>query len=652
MADLYSVIQGIEPDQQDIIEAELLARQILSSKYPDLDLREGTAVRDLAIRPSAFILALVKKGLNYYFSQNTIAGIDNSTSEEIVDGLLGNLFLTRNSGTYAVINARLYFAQQKTVSISSGTSFSTDGSLLFYPAASLAIPEAALQYDSYADEWYVDIDLVASDKGEDYNLTSGSLLYFSNFDPYFLHAEINYLSQKSTAAETNLEFISRSSSAISTRNLINIPSVTSRLQQAFNYLDKLEISGMGSSSMYRDQALVNGKRGVSRTANSAEMTDSDLTLTINLPAHGFIVGQTVEIVEEGGALVLRYVNVSQIVDINTFKVWIGFSAPHHTMGTTYVTAIDPDMWVHQGGCVDVYCGNEILVAQEQFTANSDGVITISGPSYKWFRVAGADDTIPNGTPYTIKFQGQVSRADASFSQDSDGVVTCTLIGHCLVEGRNVKVVGWPNTTSSNVWRVSSVLDGNTFELGKKSIFSIGTGLTPLIYYTDPYTDTGFSTRQNMYLDFGSSYAGGIASFRVTRFDKVPAVQAYLDSPENRVLCADYLARGFDISVVNLSLVTYAESAPLSGTISSLTSEYLQSLTPGEPLVVSDLVAKLVDNGVPSLQLPVTVTVNSYNKDMLGPINYTVTDQLTPASTESTFIVGAVSITQATQPAAP
>ena len=64
MADLYSVITGIQPDQQDIVEAELFARQILEAKFPDLDLREGTAIRDLVLRPSALLLAICKKGFN------------------------------------------------------------------------------------------------------------------------------------------------------------------------------------------------------------------------------------------------------------------------------------------------------------------------------------------------------------------------------------------------------------------------------------------------------------------------------------------------------------------------------------------------------------------------------------------------------------
>jgi len=246
MADLYSVIEGIEPDQQDILEAELVARQILSAKFPDLDLREGTALRDLTLRPAAFLLAICSKGFSSFFQDNTIAGITDQSDQTLVDNLLGNFFLTRNTGTYAVINARLYFARQKSVTVGSGVSFSTDGSKLFFPATTVVVPDGSLLYDSYQNEYYIDIDLIASEKGESYNLAEGSLLYFSNFDPFFLHAEINFLVTKSLPAETNTEFISRAGTAISTRNLINVPSIDSKIKADFNYVKKVLTIGRGS----------------------------------------------------------------------------------------------------------------------------------------------------------------------------------------------------------------------------------------------------------------------------------------------------------------------------------------------------------------------------------------------------------------------
>jgi hypothetical protein len=264
MSDFFTTIAGIEPSAADVQAAELFAKQVLSSKYPDLDLREGTGLRDLVLRPNALLLAMIKKGLEYYFEQRTIGSVTNDTSEEIVDDLLSNFFLTRKTGDYSIINARLYFAKQKSVSLSSATSFSTDGALLFYPSESLTVSANSLSYDNDKKEWYFDINLVAAEIGTSYNLTSGSLLYFANFDVYFLHAEINYLVSESLNAETNLEFVARAESAISTRNLINTPSIKAKLEADLNYAKNVVVVGKSDPLMHRDQLEIAGRTYSSR----------------------------------------------------------------------------------------------------------------------------------------------------------------------------------------------------------------------------------------------------------------------------------------------------------------------------------------------------------------------------------------------------
>src|SRR3954466_6185061 len=102
MADLYSVLPGIQVSSDEIMEGELLATQILQAKFPDLDLREGTGARDLVIRPLGTGLAMLNKALLFYFVQNTISGVNDDTPAEIVDKILSNWFLTRIQGTQSI----------------------------------------------------------------------------------------------------------------------------------------------------------------------------------------------------------------------------------------------------------------------------------------------------------------------------------------------------------------------------------------------------------------------------------------------------------------------------------------------------------------------------------------------------------------------
>lgn len=644
MADLYSVITGLEPAQQDIVEAELLARQIVQAQFPDLDLREGTAARDLTIRPAAFLLALCKTAFDYYFSQNTLAGVTDDTPTEIVDGILGNLFLTRNEGTSAIINARLYFAIQKSVSIPSGTSFSTDGQLLFFPATSLSIPSTSMLYDSYEEEWYVDVDLTAGATGSGYNISTGSLLYFSNFDPYFLHAEINFLSATSIDSESNTQFIARASSAVSTRNLINIPSVQFALNANFNYLGRITTIGAGSEYMSRDQALIRGQVGATKLSTSAAFTSGTSRIRIVIPGNGYLLGQTLNASEQGGNIVIKYATIVNIVDADTFDIPVGFTVGYSVLNNFYITPVENDIYIHQGGCVDVYCGDDVYSQPEQYTLDSNGDAVVTGPAYKFTRINGSGDTVTTSAGYTITSNTYLTVPNVIVDQTTNpGQLTVTVPSHAIVFQRIVQLVGWPNQASSPYYSVTGVPDGNTVLLGAGlPMYEVEEGITPLVKYTNPYLDKGFSADQTVTVSFGFSYAGGLASFQVNRISYVTDVQNYLDLSTSRSLCGDYLARGFDVYELSFSLVVYGTLLPTTGAISAILEPYFASLQPGTELVLSNVVAQLSAGGITSLQSPIGCTFSFYGKDLFNIPDVPVTDRLQVGAL-SMYIVGNITV---------
>lgn len=256
IVDLFSFLPGLQVTENELLEAELLSQQILQAQYPDMDIREGTAIRDLVIRPNATLLALLNKAILYYFAQNTIENVTDETTPAFVDKLMSNWFLTRKQGSKAIVNARLAFARQKSINLSSDVYFSVDGEIKFFPISDTVVSAEELSYDAYNNEYYVYVDLEAEREGTGSNISTGSLLYFSNFDPYFLHGEINFLRQTATNSETNTEFITRAGDAISTRNLINQPSIASNLLEAFPLLQTVKSVGYGDSEMLRDKVKI------------------------------------------------------------------------------------------------------------------------------------------------------------------------------------------------------------------------------------------------------------------------------------------------------------------------------------------------------------------------------------------------------------
>lgn len=797
MASLYSVLPGLTLTQQEVAQAELLAQQILSAAYPDLDLRLGTGLRDMVLRPAAMLLALVGKGLDSYFSQNTIEGVTDTTPTDIVDSIMSSWFINRNLGTRAVINARLYFARKKNVSVTSDVYFSPDNTLKFFPAQSATFSADSMSFDSYQNEYYIDMDLTAESEGTNYNLGQGSLLYFSNFDPYFLHAEINYLKDSSVSSETNSEFIARSKTAISTRNLINNPSIDSNLKEQFNYLTNIVPIGTGDPEMIRDQlqAVFTPKLPQLLTA----LSSSGVTAIATLADHGFNSGQTITV---SGAVPTIY-NGNYIITVtspSTFTYTLPTSSTTVTILPT-VQEVNSPILIHNGGMVDVYCGDSLSTSIVQLTTDAFGKAELTGAIYDFTRSSisggGSNDTIPfyasitpsstmvnaasgyisvsatahgltnsdvvtisgitqtlniqsiscsgitvtvvspshgltssvsatiqgvtpsqyNGTytvnvvdantlsyyvPSNISSSGSGSNmqlANPSLSgvfsisvlglnnfnilmpglwvngtttnsiviqydvkytvsnsylqQQTINSITCVgttvtvnISNHGITSNRYVTISGVTPSSYNGTWLVTDLVNKDQFQFTVPSnIASAGTG-TMICTSVIPWYDYGYSSRQSLTLDFGSQFANSTASFQISYFDNVDSVQSYLEDASNRVLCGDYLARGFNLYLLDINVVAYNGQTPSTQTVTDSIKKYISTLSPGQIFVLSEVTAQLSADGITNIQTPIGVTYKKYTRDLIPVVSGTITDYLDPNDRTNIFVLNSVNTSNA------
>lgn len=801
----YSSVTSLTPDSSEILEAELLVKQILEAQYPDMDFREGTGIRDLVVRPAAFAYALLKKANDYHFTQNTLVGVTDASPSSMIDDILSNWFITRKTGSYSVINARLYFSRVKTITLPSTVWFSTDNSLRFYPQSAAVYPPAALSYDANQNEWYLDVDLIAGSTGTDYNLGSGSLLYFSSFDPYFLHAEINYLVSESSNAETNTEFIKRSESAISTRNLINTRSIDFQLKDVFNYMDRIVSVGFGSPDMYRDMVKAVFDPEDPRRVVSMVKVSPNL-VTVALAEHGFNPGQVLTFSNGAPAEYLGQGTVITVLSTGVFTC----SLPNVSAETGPVTMMPQvqsytsPTYIHQGGKVDVYCDSSTSSSIEQIVLDSSGVGTISGAVIDLTRSPTSGGVEEDTVPLTIainctnpSLSGQVlsfSSTDsaklyigkplnaAGLSQKlsissitcSSRIATLTVANHGFPIGSSVQVevsgvtpsgyngvysayitgtssmyvqlaynvfengsgtmllsnpianqdfnvtsLSPLRATGRNLWTAPGVitnlsqlslsiaveymllrkdlrtlsgvsylsdvehtsftyqnhgvmvgkylsvsLDGLSWQVAKvvsatnhafqvRAISGFASG-TCYVKLQETSKDLGFSDRGELYADFGTAYANHTASFEVERFSHIGSIQAYLDRDDVKIVCADYLARGFNYYKVDISLVSYDLAAVDSSKISSGLDTLFAGMAAGEALAVSEITEVIVNAGISKFQTPVGVTATLYHRDhpqyLPGTFNQSVQvlDYLDPFDNTCVFVLGNVSIEYVSQ----
>lgn len=605
--DLFSYFPGLELSQDELLRSEIFTQQLLSEKFPDMDLREGTAVRDLVIRPSATLLGLINKALLFYFSQNTLSGVTNDTPQAFVDQILSNWFLERKTGSKSLINVRLYFAKAKSVTLFANSFFSPNNVLRYYPESTMVISQDDLTYEPNINQYFIDIDLIAEKPSKEYDLSNGSLLYFSNFDPYFLHAEINYIKERSQDIESNLDFIGRAKTAISTRNLVNIPSIVSNLQDTFSTISSITPVGFGNPLLLRDKRVVS---------------------------------------VDGSA--------------------------------------DP-MWIHLGGMVDVYCRANISSSVIQLTTDSLGKIIVSGPIYKIVRSptsgSGSPDTLSVDAPFVIKSRSVVESVvvDGNLTSSlTTGYLTLPM--HGLSAGERIEIVGADQPEYNGVFIVS-VETANSISFRLQSDPSVDTATSSgdiLVRYTSRSNDVGFSDRHEFELNFDSTtfletdvisnadvisdeinghpINDGIgyidpfnksASFIIYYFSDIDSIDTYLSSSSNRVVSADLLARGYNLTFLDINLTTYDSIIPSSSLCSETIITYLGTLSPGQPFIMSDLLAKLYASGVTTIKTPLDISYTKFYRDMLPKEEGEIIDVLNPEDVLNVFMLNSLNILKET-----
>lgn len=626
MADLYSILPGIQVSSDEMKEAELITTQILQAKYPDLDLREGTGARDLTIRPAATLLAMINKALVHYFSNNTIKEVSDTTPQETVDRIMSNWFLTRKTGTKAVINARLYFARQKAIALSTDVYFSPDNLLKYFPSTTISVSSGALTFDSNNNEYYYDVDFTAEGEGANYNISSGSLLYFSNFDPFFLHAEINFLKTTAIATESNTEFITRANTAISTRNLINGRSITSKMLEDFPLLGGVTAIGMSDPEMIRDYI----------TAYVPLLTPPYTYIHIGgcvdvysrVPLASGIVQYTADgtgKIQIGGAVYkFKRSAISGSAISDSLPFYLTKTVTTLTRSSTTATVTTSTNHGFSTGDSIVIIGASPSGYNGTFTITSTGLTTFT------YTVPNTLSTPATGTitankevPYTASNLYSQTQTLTTLTSVTT-TATATLNSHGLSAGRWVKIAGATPAGYNGTFKIQSVTQNTFTYTCPNGLSSPATG-TITVSGVLSQQDYGFSDRAIQVVDYGGTYAGQTASFLINYFEDIDGLQQYLELEGQKVLCGDLLARGYNIYLLDITVTGYNGPAPDQTACSDVIIAYLKSLAPGELFIMADLVGKLNAAGITTIQTPLTVTYTYYNRDLITPQTGTITD---------------------------
>lgn len=238
---------GIDPIDEEM-GTFLLNR--LRQAFPDLALTEIDEHVDLLVDPMRVLLEPIVREIKLIRLRSSIANAERMSDEE-TDALLANFFVVRDAGDKARGVVRAYFSSPQPVSVTMLNTATSRGGLRFFPETPQAITADQMLFNVDGSEYYFDINYVAENAGDAYNLEPGDIRAISNLPAAVRVTNLRRF-RDGVARETTPEFVARAGSATTNRTLTVAPGIDRLLRSSFPGIAQLAVVGFRDPEMTRD----------------------------------------------------------------------------------------------------------------------------------------------------------------------------------------------------------------------------------------------------------------------------------------------------------------------------------------------------------------------------------------------------------------
>lgn len=260
-------LANVTQDQFD--QAENIVINLLRSAYPSLDLRRGTVLRELLVRPSASFYAMESERytkLQQVSSLQLIAENPSTATVEDVNRILANFNITQRAGSIAYGTAYMQLAYDRTYIVGSdftlytldGFTFGVEQSYTILSAPDKNNPSHLQLYAKSDGTFYALLPIVAAAAGETYNIAAGTTLNATSAFDGFVLAEAYTNFVNGVNPETMTQLLARMPSAIAHRSLESRISIDSILRDPYqgnfgSILFATSVLGYGDQGQLRDK---------------------------------------------------------------------------------------------------------------------------------------------------------------------------------------------------------------------------------------------------------------------------------------------------------------------------------------------------------------------------------------------------------------
>ena len=242
--------------------AKLPITDFLTARLKEYDskfeVRKGTGFEQLFFKPVQFMLQpIVDESVQLTIAQSFLRILQqsdpNAFSEEAVDALASNFFVTRNPGGKSSGIARVYYTEAVSREWpAEGATFTGSNGLVYTNTAPYAIDKSQVSAQVDNGLYYYDIPVTSVDTGSETALDASGLISIDNDTAAITVSNVNKISGGSPR-ENNIQLITRVRRSIAVRDLVTGKGFDATMFENFvGFLTELRTIGFGDPEMMRD----------------------------------------------------------------------------------------------------------------------------------------------------------------------------------------------------------------------------------------------------------------------------------------------------------------------------------------------------------------------------------------------------------------
>lgn len=238
---------GIDPFDDDILT---FVRTRVQQAFPNLAITEDDALTDTVLDPMRVLIEPLVREVKLAKLRSSLRNL-NSLSDDEVDALMGNFFVSRITGGYSVGVVRVYFATPQSVSLTLTNPATTRAGLRFMPTRPQAITADQMVLNREGSEYYFDVNYTAENRGDEYNVETGEIVSVANL-PTATRIRNPRRFRGGTPRETSVDFAARGQRSLSDKTLTVEPGIIATLGEAFPAIRRIFTVGFRDPEMQRD----------------------------------------------------------------------------------------------------------------------------------------------------------------------------------------------------------------------------------------------------------------------------------------------------------------------------------------------------------------------------------------------------------------